>query len=65
MLRESPRVILMLLASTLLIAINWLTFIYAGHGAGPAVRASGIFILPLVNVLLGVVFLRERLRPYQ
>jgi chloramphenicol-sensitive protein RarD len=65
MLRESPRVILMLLASTLLIAINWLTFIYA-VGTGQVLQSSlGYFILPLVNVLLGVVFLRERLRPYQ
>lgn len=65
LLRESPRVILMLVASTLLIAINWLTFIHA-VSTGQVLQSSlGYFILPLVNVLLGVAFLRERLRPYQ
>jgi chloramphenicol-sensitive protein RarD len=56
-----PRVLLALLASTLLIGINWLLFIYAIN-AGHALQASlGYFINPLVNVLLGMVFLRERL----
>ena len=62
---KRPRLILMLVASTLLIAVNWLTFIYA-VGTGQVLQSSlGYFILPLVNVLLGVIFLRERLRPYQ
>ena len=51
--------------SSLLIAVNWLIFIYA-VGADQIVQASlGYFVTPLVTVLLAVVFLRERLRPYQ
>ena len=47
------------------IAANWLMFIYA-VSTGQVVQASlGYFINPLVSVLLGVVFLHERLRPYQ
>lgn len=51
--------------STGLIAVNWLVFIYA-VGAGRLVEASlGYFINPLVSILLGMVFLGERLRPAQ
>jgi len=48
-----------------LIAINWLVYIWAVV-SGYLLQASlGYFITPLVNVLLGVVVLRERLRPLQ
>ena len=52
---------LVYVASTLLIAANWLIFIWAVN-VGHVLEASlGYFINPLVNVLLGVVFLRESL----
>src|SRR3954447_12989257 len=48
-----------------LIAINWLTYTY-GVTTGQAVETSlGYFINPLVSVLLGVLVLKERLRPLQ
>jgi chloramphenicol-sensitive protein RarD len=51
--------------STVLIAVNWLVFIYA-VASGRLVEASlGYFINPLVSILLGMVFLGERLRPLQ
>ncbi len=51
--------------STVLIAVNWLVFIYA-VSAGRLIEASlGYFINPLVSILLGMVFLGERLRPLQ
>ncbi|MGC3997779.1 MAG: EamA family transporter RarD [Anaeromyxobacter sp.] len=50
-----------LVASTLLIAVNWLLYIWAVQ-AGRVLEASlGYFINPLVNVLLGRWFLGERL----
>lgn len=56
-----PRIALALLCSTVAIACNWLLYIYAVNG-GHTVQASlGYFINPLVNVVLGLVFLRERL----
>jgi len=62
---QSHKLLLMLGLSTLLIAANWLMFIYAVI-SGQVLQASlGYFINPLANVLLGVVFLRERLRPCQ
>lgn len=49
-------------ASTILIAINWFVFIWA-VGRGHLVDASlGYFINPIVSVLLGFLFLGERLR---
>ncbi|MFG6416400.1 EamA family transporter RarD [Roseateles sp. DC23W] len=52
-------------ASALLIAINWLTYVWAvGHGH--VIDASlGYFINPLVNVALGFALLGERPRPVQ
>ncbi len=48
-----------------LLAINWFTYIW-GVNAGHVVETSlGYFINPLVNVLLGYLFLKERLRPAQ
>lgn len=60
-----PKFLAALLASTLLLATNWLVFIYA-VGAGEVLQSSlGYFINPLVSVLLGFVFLRERLEKLQ
>lgn len=51
--------------STVLIAVNWLVFIYAVV-TGRLVEASlGYFINPLVSIVLGMVFLGERLRLWQ
>jgi chloramphenicol-sensitive protein RarD len=62
---KSRHVRLAMVGSTLMIAANWYTFIWAvSHNQG--VNASfGYFINPLVNVLLGVVVLKERLRGIQ
>jgi len=63
-LRRS-RVSLTYAASAILLSINWLTYIW-GVNSGYIVEASlGYFINPLVSVLLGVIFFRERLRPAQ
>jgi chloramphenicol-sensitive protein RarD len=51
--------------STLLIAVNWLTFLYA-IAIDQVLQASlGYFLTPLMNVLIGVTVLGERLRPAQ
>lgn len=57
-----PRTVLVLSLTTLLVSGNWLLYIWAVN-AGHLLQASlGYYINPLVNVLLGMVFLRERLR---
>ena len=63
-LRPSRRVA-MIGVSACLVAINWFVYIWAVH-AGYLVQTSlGYFINPLVNVVLGVLFLRERLQAAQ
>ena len=56
-----PRAAWMLALSSLLIGSNWALYIWAVN-AGHVVESSlGYFINPLLNVLLGVAFLHERL----
>lgn len=51
--------------AAVLLSINWLVYVW-GVNAGFIVETSlGYFINPLFSVLLGVLFLRERLRPAQ
>jgi chloramphenicol-sensitive protein RarD len=59
------RALLILAGAAVLIAANWLIFVY-GVNSGQVVETSlGYFINPLVSVLLGVVALGERLRTAQ
>ncbi|WP_106280715.1 EamA family transporter RarD [Geodermatophilus tzadiensis] len=59
------RSLLVLAGAAVLIAANWLVFVY-GVNSGHVVETSlGYFINPLVSVLLGVVVFAERLRPLQ
>jgi chloramphenicol-sensitive protein RarD len=59
------RLMTTLAASTVLIALNWFVFIWA-IAKGRLLQASlGYFINPLVNVMLGVLILKERLRRAQ
>jgi chloramphenicol-sensitive protein RarD len=61
----SPRRLTLLCLSAVLIAINWLVYIWAINSGHLVQTSLGYFINPLVNVALGVVFLRERLHPMQ
>lgn len=54
-----------LLLSGLLIGINWGTFIWAVDNARIIETSLGYYLNPLINVLFGVVLLRERLRLWQ
>jgi chloramphenicol-sensitive protein RarD len=62
---KSRHAILYCLASGFAISGNWLLFIWAVN-AGRVIETSlGYFMTPLVNVLLGALFLRERLTRLQ
>jgi len=62
---RNRRTVLVYTLSAVILAINWFTYIWAVN-AGYVVEASlGYFINPLVNFLLGVIFLGEKLRPWQ
>lgn len=51
--------------SAILVAANWFVFIWAVNTDRVLHASLGYFINPLVNVVLGMVFLKERLRPKQ
>jgi chloramphenicol-sensitive protein RarD len=64
-LLAQPGLLRLLAASAVLMALNWWLYIWAVN-AGHIVETSlGYFINPLVNVLLGVLVLKERLNPAQ
>lgn len=57
-----PATLLVYTLTGLLLGVNWLTYVWAVNHGFVVESSLGYFINPLVNVLLGVVFLRERLR---
>jgi chloramphenicol-sensitive protein RarD len=63
-LRERENIITFT-ATGLLLAVNWLLYIWAVN-AGYIVEASlGYFINPLINVFFGMIFFKEKMRPVQ
>jgi len=58
---KSPKLMALLCVSTALISINWLVFIWSINNAHMLDASLGYFINPLVNVLLGLIFLNESL----
>ena len=63
-LRDRP-VRLLLVASSLLISINWLTYLWAVANGHVLDASLGYFMNPLLNVALGVLLLSERLNRAQ
>ena len=59
------RVLLTTLATSFLLAVNWLVYIWAVNNGNIVESSLGYFINPLIAVLLGVVFLKEKLRAGQ
>ncbi len=62
---RSRRSVALLCAGAVLIALNWLLFIYAVSSRQLLQASLGYFINPLLSVILGMVFLKERLRGWQ
>jgi chloramphenicol-sensitive protein RarD len=62
---KQPKVLLTFLVTAVLLSVNWFTYIWAVNAGFIVESALGYFINPLVNVLLGFIFLKERLRKGQ
>ena len=61
----TPKTLGLYAIAGILLTVNWLVYVW-GVNAGFIVETSlGYFINPLLSVLLGVLFLHERLRPAQ
>ena len=59
------RVLGVYLIAGLLLSVNWLVYVWGVNNGFIVETSLGYFINPLLSVSLGVVFLRERLRPAQ
>ena len=62
---RSRRTALFCVASGVAISINWFLFIWAVNAGHMLETSLGYFMTPLVNVLFGALFLRERLNRAQ
>lgn len=54
-----------MLASSILISINWLVYVWAVNNGQILAASFGYYLNPLFNILLGTVFLKERLNRTQ
>lgn len=62
---KKPKLLGMLCISSTLLGFNWGLFIWAVNNDHMLDASLGYYINPLLNVLLGVIFLSERLRKWQ
>ncbi|PDW01761.1 EamA family transporter RarD [Candidatus Viridilinea mediisalina] len=62
---RNRRVVGVFVLTAILLSFNWGLYIWSVNNNHVVEASLGYFINPLVNVFLGVVFLRERLRPGQ
>jgi chloramphenicol-sensitive protein RarD len=62
---KHPKKMAGLFATTVLISINWLTYIWATNNGHVVEAALGYYINPLIIIAFGVLLLREKMRPLQ
>jgi chloramphenicol-sensitive protein RarD len=62
---KNRRVLALSVLTGFMLAVNWLVFLWAVNNGFIVESSLGYFINPLVSVVMGVLFLRERLRPVQ
>lgn len=62
---RNRRAMLLLIVTALLIALNWLLYVYAVNSGHILAGSLGYYLNPLANVLLGRIVLKERLSPLQ
>jgi chloramphenicol-sensitive protein RarD len=62
---RNPKTLLGLCTTTVLISINWITYIWATNNGHVVEAALGYYINPLIIIAFGVILLREKMRPLQ
>jgi len=62
---RQPRVFFSFVLSALLLSANWLVYIWSVTNHHVIEASLGYFINPLVNIMLGYLILKERMRPAQ
>ena len=61
----NKRVLLIYAFAAILIGVNWYMYVWAVNSNHIIETSLGYFINPLISVVFGVLFFRERLRPFQ
>lgn len=64
-LSENPKIIVGIFLAAFFISINWVTFIWAVVNERIVEVSLGYYINPLLNVVLGVIFFKEKLYFWQ
>jgi chloramphenicol-sensitive protein RarD len=62
---RQPRLLFSFVASSLLLSVNWLLYIWSVNNGHVIDASLGYFINPLVNIMFGFLLLNERLRRAQ
>jgi len=62
---KDKKILLRFVITSALLTVNWLLYIWAVNSDYIVETSLGYYINPLINVLLGVFFLKERLRLFQ
>lgn len=62
---STPRLVGPLIATSILIAANWLIYVWSVYNGHVLAASLGYFLNPLLNILLGAFLLKEKLRPLQ
>lgn len=62
---RTPTTLIGLMASALVVGINWGVYIYAAATSQVLQTSLGYYVLPLLSILFGMVLFHERLRPMQ
>ena len=62
---KNLRILLTLLVTAVILLLNWLLYVWAVNNNYMLQGSLGYYINPLVNVVFGILFLRERLRSAQ
>ena len=60
-----PRILLLLTGAAAVVSLNWGVYIWAVNHGHVVETSLGYYINPILSILIGVVFLRERLAPLQ
>jgi chloramphenicol-sensitive protein RarD len=58
---KKPKILMAMTVSTFLIALNWGTFIWAVQNNQMLSASLGYYINPLISILLGVIFFKDKL----
>jgi len=64
-IKKNPKKLLVLLISGLLLSCNWITFVWGINNGHIFDVSLGYFINPIVSIIFGIIFLREKARSFQ